>query len=119
MPDDLHCYRCGEPLASLSLPLSRRDECPSCSVHLHVCKMCEFFDPDVPKQCREDDAEEVLEKERQNFCEWFRPGHDVFDAARAGGAAAAKDALDALFGDSEESKPGQDELASEAEKLFK
>ena len=119
MADELKCYRCGAFLTELSLPLSRQDECPSCSVYLHVCKMCEFYDPAVPKQCREDDAEEVFEKEKLNFCEWFKPGCDVFDAARAKEEAEAKDALAALFGEGETSKPDQDELKSEADKLFK
>jgi hypothetical protein len=119
MADELLCYRCGTSLAGLSLPLSRRDECPSCSAYLHVCRMCEFFDPAVPGQCREDDAEEVLEKERLNFCEWFKPSYDVFDPARAKEEAAAKDALAALFDDGGTPKQGQDELRTEAEKLFK
>ncbi|MFQ5982948.1 MAG: hypothetical protein ACE5KS_06200 [Woeseiaceae bacterium] len=119
MADELKCYRCGASLAELSLPISRQDECPSCSVYLHVCRMCEFFDPDVPKQCREDDAEEVFEKEKLNFCEWFKPGYDVFDAARAAEEAEAKDELAALFGEGESEKPADDELPSEADKLFK
>ena len=81
--------------------------------------MCEFFDAGVPKQCREDDAEEVFEKEKLNFCEWFKPGYDVFDAARAKEEAEAKDALASLFGEGETEKPSQDELLSDAEKLFK
>ncbi len=119
MADDLKCYRCGASLAELSLPISRQDECPSCSVYLHVCKMCEFYDPAVPAQCREDDAEEVFEKEKLNFCEWFKPGHDVFDAARAKEEEGATDALEALFGDNETSKPSDDDIKSEAEELFK
>jgi len=119
MTDDLLCYRCGASLAELSLPLSRQDECPTCSVYLHVCKMCALYDPGVPRQCREDDAEEVIEKERLNFCEWFKPGDDVFDAARAKQQTKAKDALAALFDEGDTSEPHQDGLSSEAEKLFK
>ncbi len=119
MAHDLKCYRCGASLAELSLPISRQDECPSCYVYLHVCKMCEFYDTAVPKQCREDDAEEVLDKENQNFCEWFKPASDAFDPARAKGESQARDSLGALFGDAESDKPGQDQLMSEADKLFK
>jgi len=119
MADDLKCYRCGASLAELSLPISRQDECPSCSVYLHVCKMCEFHDPAVPKQCREDDAEEVYDKQKLNFCEWWKPGDLVFDAARAQEESAAKDALVALFDEGESDKPGQDGPMSEADKLFK
>ena len=119
MPDDLKCFRCGASLASLSLPLSRQDECPSCSVYVHVCKMCKFYDPAVPRQCREDDAEDVIDKEKLNFCDWFKPDYDRFDATRAKQAADAQGALAGLFGDGETGTPEQDEVPSEADKLFK
>jgi tryptophanyl-tRNA synthetase len=64
MSHDLTCFRCGASLASLSLPLSRRDECPECSAHLHVCRMCRYFDPTAVRQCLEDDAEDVADKDR-------------------------------------------------------
>lgn len=114
----IRCYRCGESLAALTLPLSRHDECPNCTVHLHVCRMCRFFDATVPKQCREDDAEEVTEKERVNFCEWFKPSLDAFDSVRARKEAKAKSELAALFGASDE-KPGDDDALREAEDLFR
>ena len=130
---ELACYNCGTDLAGLSLPISRRDLCPSCSVHLHVCRMCEHFDASVIGQCREEDAEEVLEKERVNFCEWFSPSEGRYDANRAGRQQAAEEALAALFGDArsdgESSGPSsgpssgqsasEDDALSEAEKLFR
>jgi hypothetical protein len=119
MAEELCCYRCGSSLAALSLPLSRQDECPSCSVYLHVCRMCRFFDPQVPRQCREDDAEDVTEKERQNFCDWFKPDANVFDAARFGQEQQAKSQLTELFGDSGGTKKDVDAAASDAEDLFK
>jgi hypothetical protein len=99
MAQSIACYRCGESLAALSLPLSRQDQCPACSADLHVCKMCVHFDRHVPRQCREDGAEDVTEKERTNFCDWFKPSETAFDPARKTEADAAQDALAALFGD--------------------
>ena len=99
MSNALNCFRCGESLAALSLPLSRRDQCPSCSADLHVCSMCKSFDPQVPRQCREDGAEDVVEKERANFCDWFKPSPDAFDPTRKSAADEARAALDALFDD--------------------
>jgi hypothetical protein len=101
MTTELLCYRCGVSLAELTLPISRRDECPACSVYLHVCRMCEYFAPEVPKQCTEDDAEEVHEKERQNFCEWFKPGTDVFNPIKAAEETRARSELSSLFGEDE------------------
>lgn len=99
MSHNIACYRCGASLATLSLPLSRQDQCPDCSADLHVCAMCVYFDRNVPRQCREDGAEDVTEKERSNFCDWFKPSETAFDPARKESADAAQDALAALFGD--------------------
>jgi hypothetical protein len=96
------CYRCGESLAALSLPLSMRDQCPQCVADIHVCKMCRHYDPRVTRQCREDGAEDVTDKERPNFCDWFIPNEDAFDSGRKSEADAAKSALDALFGSADE-----------------
>ncbi len=84
----------------LSLPLSRRDQCPACSADLHVCKMCRHYDAHVPRQCREDGAEDVKEKERPNFCDWFVPSDSAFDPGRKSKEDEARSALDALFGGS-------------------
>lgn len=94
---NIACFRCGTSLQKLSLPLSRRDQCPECSADLHVCGMCLYFDPAVPRQCREDGAEDVTEKNRANFCDWFKPSDSAFDPKRKSEADAAKDALSALF----------------------
>ena len=99
MTHAIRCYRCGESLAALTLPLSRQDECPGCGNYLHVCKMCVYFDATVPRQCREDGAEEVKEKDRLNFCDWFKPSESAFDPGRKSEEDQARAALDALFGD--------------------
>jgi hypothetical protein len=98
LSEDIDCYQCGESLATLSLPLSRRDQCPHCNADIHVCKMCIHFDARVTRQCREDGAEDVTDKQRPNFCDWFVPSDKAFDADRKFESDAAKDALDALFG---------------------
>lgn len=99
MAHNIRCYRCGASLAALSLPLSRQDECPECTNYLHVCRMCIYYDPHVPRRCREDGAEEVTEKERLNFCDWFKPNDSAFDEGRKNEEDNARDALEALFGD--------------------
>lgn len=117
MSHDILCYRCGQSLAALSLPLSRQDECPYCQVYLHVCRMCTHFDRDVPRQCREDDADDVVEKERLNFCDYFAPNVDAFDPAGKSAADKAQQKLDSLFGDGDATDASTD--FSDAEKLFK
>ncbi len=119
MSEPLHCYRCGASLEALTLPLSRRDECPRCENYLHCCRMCEHYDPHVPKQCREDDAEEVLDKRAQNFCDYFRPAAGAFDLARRAEEESAKARLGALFGDGDKVSEAEDDALSDAERLFK
>lgn len=119
MDGELVCYRCGASLARLSLPLSRQDECPACENYVHVCRMCVHFDRSVPRQCREDDAEEVFEKERPNFCDWFTPKSNAFDQRGARQAEQAKTALAALFGEQDPAEKDVDEALRKAEDLFK
>jgi hypothetical protein len=120
MADDLNCYRCGASLAALSLPIARMDECPDCTVQVHVCRMCVFYDPNVAKQCREDDANEVQEKERANFCDYFKPGAGVFTGEELAAETKAKSQFAGLFGDEgagDEGPPDPDLGA--ADDLFK
>jgi phage FluMu protein Com len=72
-----------------------RDECPHCSADLHICKNCLFYDTGADNDCRESNAELVLDKERANFCEYFRPAED--QAASTDAADEVKRKLDALF----------------------
>lgn len=99
MSDELRCYRCGASLAVLTPPISQRDECPACENYVHVCRMCIHYDPQVPKKCREDDAEEVIEKEKMNFCDWYKPSATAYDPGRKADEKKAKDQLASLFGD--------------------
>jgi len=119
MSTELSCYRCGASLAELTLPIARADECPACSVSLHVCRMCGFFDPEVPKQCTEDDAEEVFEKQRANFCEWYKPCASAFDPTEVVAENRAHSELASLFGKEEFVQADGDELLGDAEDLFK
>ncbi len=59
--------------------------------------MCIYFDARVPRQCREDGAEEVREKDRLNFCDWFKPSEHAFDADRKDEEDDARSAAEDLF----------------------
>jgi hypothetical protein len=98
MRDELVCWRCGESLADLPLPLARLVECGSCHTELHVCRMCRHYDTSVAKSCREPVADEVSDKERANFCGWFMPRPGAYTPGNERKAADAQAALDALFG---------------------
>ena len=98
MTPALVCWRCGGALKMLPLPLSRLAECPSCRAELHACRLCLHYDASTQRQCREIRAEEIVNKEQANFCDWFKPRANAFDARAQIKAATAKSGLDALFG---------------------
>jgi hypothetical protein len=98
MSAQLVCWKCGTSLAELPLPLSRRAECSGCRTDLHVCRLCEFYEPRVSNSCREPIAEEVKDKERANFCGYFRARVGAYGKGEDSGAGKARDQLEALFG---------------------
>ena len=59
--------------------------------------MCVFFDATVTRQCREDGADEVIEKDRLNFCDWYKPSDSAFDTTRKSQEDQARDELEKLF----------------------
>ena len=93
----LVCWKCGASLADLTLPLGRLEECRTCRAELHVCKMCEWYSLSVAKQCRETVAEEVKDKERANFCDYFKPRAGAHSKTDVSAADRARSALDNLF----------------------
>lgn len=98
MAHDLVCWQCGASLAALTLPLRRLEECPECHAELHVCRMCADYDTHVAKHCREPIAEEVRDKERANFCDYFKPRPSAYVPANTAEAEHARAELEKLFG---------------------
>lgn len=119
----LVCWKCGASLAALSMPFRRLEVCPECDSELHVCRMCTFYDPNSIDQCTQEDAEEVREKERANFCDYYKPRTSAYLARDTSQSDAAKNKLDALFGDSSGDEPQSPESSSsnrqQLEDLFK
>jgi len=91
----LPCYNCSAPIEDNNL--GRQDSCEKCGRDTHVCKNCDHYDPSVHNECRENQAMRVVEKEKANFCDWFRA-----QTGRSGGDSQSresmKSAADALFG---------------------
>jgi len=82
------CRGCGTD-AGVRERVGRRDACPSCGVDLHSCRQCRHYDVRLDNECRESQAERVLDKERANFCDWFAPAEDPAAAVRAHAPAAS------------------------------
>ena len=91
------CFSCG---AQLPERIYRNTICESCGADAKVCLNCGFLDESAQWQCRETIPEAVREKDRANFCDYFRPA----TRPRGGGSASssgeqARDAFSKLFGD--------------------
>ena len=92
----LKCHRCSKELsATFSIMVSRSDTCSNCMADIRCCKMCTFYDPRSYNECRESNADRITEKEKANFCDYFKIGTGTDDAEKARLDALAKAA--ALF----------------------
>jgi hypothetical protein len=87
------CWNCGKEVELNNF--ARLDSCNHCGRDTHVCKNCIFYDRAYHNECTETQADRVVEKEKSNFCDYFKPSD------RAGGSASSVDAMkaaaDALF----------------------
>ena len=97
------CYSCGHELDE-RLEVFRSTACPGCDRDLKVCKNCQFYSPGSRWDCHESIDESVRDKERGNFCGFFR-----FRSTAAGGGAKA---------DRQEGPGGQDKAREAFGKLF-
>lgn len=88
------CWHCGQELNALEY--GRGDICRKCGRDTRVCKGCEFYDTSCNNECREPNADRQVEKERSNFCDYFKPGTPAAEGGQS-----------------------KDEVLSAAEALFK
>ena len=92
----MNCFHCGRQIETLER-VGFRDNCPKCDRALHVCRNCEFYDPTYHNQCRETQADRVVDKERANFCEYFTPSARRPSTQGASAKAAVATRLEDLF----------------------
>ena len=64
------CFKCGT-IVELE-KVSRRDECRRCGTDLRVCLNCAFYAESKANACTEPQAELVKEKDKANYCDFFR-----------------------------------------------
>lgn len=71
------CFKCQSQLPeSYNLMVSRSDTCPKCMTDVRCCKMCFFYDPKAYNECKESNADRIVEKEKANFCDYFKFGQN-------------------------------------------
>jgi hypothetical protein len=95
----LVCWKCGGSLKELTLPLSRRDDCPHCAAELHVCRLCRHYAPTLIGLCRHDYADPPRDKDRANFCDYFKPQANAYQKPVQSKSDLSRSALSELFGE--------------------
>jgi hypothetical protein len=88
------CHKCKNEIAE-DFFVGRQSQCPSCGVDLHCCLNCSFYDLGAYNDCREPQAERVLDKAHYNFFDFFK----FKQSGKSSGAAdsGTKDKLEDLF----------------------
>ena len=64
------CHACLKGL-EIKIPVGRRETCPFCGSDLRCCLNCIFHATGAYNDCREPQAERVVENDRSNFCDFF------------------------------------------------
>ena len=89
------CHQCRKEVVVQKV-IGRKDTCPFCGAELRCCVNCRFYDAQVYNQCRESQAERVLEKDRSNFCDYFS-FREAETEPEPAAKQSARDKLESLF----------------------
>jgi len=92
----MNCFFCGRAIETHER-VGFHETCPGCDRALHACRNCDFYEPTYHNQCRETQADRVVDKERANFCEFFTPSTGPAPAAGSAAKSAAARKLEGLF----------------------
>ncbi len=90
------CYSCKKQVSVIDKP-GRSETCQWCDADLRCCLNCQFYDPRAYNQCRETQAERVLDKNRGNYCEYFSFKDSLEAATAETSAQTKKNPLDSIF----------------------
>ena len=91
------CYACGQQIDK-QISIVRTAVCPTCDKDLKVCLNCEFYSPGSHWDCRETISERVAEKDKANFCDFFRYKESTESAAERKKDNKTKEDFFKLFG---------------------
>lgn len=115
----IQCWKCGSTLRNLLLPFSRYEECSTCNADLHACNGCLHYAPNLSDGCSEDRADFVLDKDKANFCDFFKVNPKAYRKKDDAAAMAAKASLAELFGDEDVTEnDAEDSPTAESEKAL-
>lgn len=91
------CFKCGKEL-SFGSNVGFKESCPGCDSDVHCCRNCKFYNLSAYNNCAEPQADRVVDKEKANFCDYFRPsGTKGVGGFGVDSVTKAKSSLDDLF----------------------
>jgi hypothetical protein len=94
----MKCYKCSSELDfKIGETVGRSAECAVCRSDVRCCCNCEFYDAKSYNECSEPQAERVVEKERANFCDYFRLGQKTGENSAEQAKEEALKKLNDLF----------------------
>jgi len=64
------CHHC-QKAVEVERIVPRLASCPHCDSDLHCCLNCALFSEHAPNKCKEPQSEQVSDRERANFCDFF------------------------------------------------
>ena len=90
----MKCYNCNKDLILESTEnVSRSAECDFCHTDLRCCMMCEFYDTTAYNECKEPMADRIVDKDKANFCDYFKINQGSTGAQKKDDALSAAEAL--------------------------
>lgn len=67
------CYSCSKEIeVNSNQKIDFRETCFKCKKDAHVCLNCEHYERGAYNDCKESQAEKVPNKDKANFCEYFK-----------------------------------------------
>ena len=88
------CFSCKKKLLFVEA-IGRTSECQHCGNDVRVCKNCQFYSANAYNECTEPQSERILEKERSNYCDFFKARS--LSAAAVDKSTDLRAAAEALF----------------------
>lgn len=89
------CYFCGKEL-DLGSAVGRHETCPHCHRDLRCCLNCSLYAVSS-SYCREPQSEEIRDRYRSNFCDFFIFGDKEAGDEKAGQIGKSREEWEQLF----------------------
>ena len=92
----IKCSICGN-IEDFSNNIGFRDECSKCKSSLHICKNCAFYSETSYNECKEPQADRVLDKEKANYCDYFKANENLSNLSKTQSKEDVYNKLNSLF----------------------